>query len=56
MLLEIQAMTWDKHKHMAGLNQLMWAHNPLPLINWISNCNICMNKQIKQTLHRFYYN
>ena len=38
MTLEIQVLTWYRHKNVAGLNQLIGS-KPSPLENWISNGN-----------------
>jgi hypothetical protein len=43
MMLEIQVLACDRHKHVVGLNQLM-AFNPNSLENWISNGNTYINK------------
>ena len=41
---EIQVLTWDKHKNVAGLNRLM--RFLLSSLNkWISNSNTHMNKR-----------
>jgi hypothetical protein len=39
MTLEIQILTWDRHKDVVGLNQLMGSQ-PSPFDNWISNGKI----------------
>ena len=48
MTLEIQVMTWDRHKNVVGLNWLMGSHLS-PLDNWISNGNAYINKRFKKT-------
>jgi hypothetical protein len=37
--LEIQVLTWDRYRNVAGLNRLM-EYQPSLLENWISNSNI----------------
>jgi hypothetical protein len=44
MVLEIQVLAWDRHKKVAGLNQLMGTQIS-PIDNWISNGNTYINKQ-----------
>jgi hypothetical protein len=39
MTLEIQVLTWDRYRNVAGLNRLM-EYQPSLLENWISNSNI----------------
>ena len=36
MTLEIQTLAWDRHKNVAGLNQIIGSQ-PSPLGNWIFN-------------------
>jgi hypothetical protein len=43
MTLEIQVLTWDRHRNVMGLNRLMGSQ-PAPLYNWIFNGNTFINK------------
>jgi hypothetical protein len=42
MMLEIQVLAWDRHKHVAGLNQLMGSQI-FPFDNWVSMLTILFN-------------
>jgi len=46
----LQVLAWDRHKDVAGLNQLMGSQ---PLDNWISKGSICTYTNDKKNLHRF---
>ena len=50
MSLVIQVLSWDRDKHVAGLNRLMGLQ-PSRLDNWISNSNTYIIQQLKN-LHR----
>jgi len=39
MMLEIQVLTWDRHKNVVGLNRLMGSQSSC-LHNWISNSKL----------------
>ena len=51
-MLEIQILAWDRHKHVAELSRVI-DPNSLPLDNWISNDNTCINKR---SMDSFEYN
>ena len=44
MTLKIQDLTWDRHKHVAGINRLIESQSS-PLDNWISNGSTYINKR-----------
>jgi hypothetical protein len=44
VVLEIQVLTWDRHKNVRRLNWLIGSQ-PFPLDNWISNDNTYINKR-----------
>ena len=50
MSLEIQVLSWDRDKHVAGLNRLMGLQ-PSRLDKWISNSNTYIIQRLKN-LHR----
>jgi len=48
MASEIQALAWDRHNSVAGLNGLMVSQQ-CPLDNWVFNGNAYIKKLLKKT-------
>jgi len=50
-MLEIQVLTWDMYKNVAGLNQVVGSQ-PSPLGDWISNSNTYIHFVYKQRIEK----
>ena len=54
-------LAWDRHKNMAGLNQVMGSPNPPSLDDWVSKGNAINKKKTAQIrfhskrLHIYYH-